>query len=73
MLVYLNDGYDGGETVFLKTGLKVKGGTATPCCSATPMRRGRPDPDAQHAGLPVRAGRKLIASRWIHERRFGPL
>jgi prolyl 4-hydroxylase len=28
------------------------------------------DPNAAHAGLPVRAGEKLIASRWIREREF---
>lgn len=73
MLVYLNDGYEGGETLFLKTGLKVKGAIGDALLFRNADKLGRPDPDSQHAGLPVLAGQKLIASRWIHEKRFGPL
>lgn len=73
MLVYLNDGYEGGETIFLKTGLRVKGALGDALLFRNADARGRPDPNAQHAGLPVLAGEKLIASRWIHEKRFGPL
>ena len=73
MLVYLNDAYEGGETVFLKTGLRVKGAIGDAVLFRNADSDGRPDPDAQHAGLPVKAGLKLIASRWIHEKRFGPL
>jgi len=73
MLVYLNDAYEGGETIFLKTGLRVKGAIGDALLFRNADQQGRPDPDAQHAGLPVSAGQKLIASRWIHEKRFGPL
>jgi prolyl 4-hydroxylase len=73
MLVYLNDAYEGGETMFLKTGLAVKGAIGDALLFRNADRQGRPDPDARHAGLPVRSGEKLIASRWIHEKRFGPL
>ena len=73
MLVYLNDAYEGGETIFLKTGLRVKGAVGDALLFRNADPQGHPDPDAHHAGLPVRAGQKLIASRWIHEKRFGPL
>ena len=73
MLVYLNDQFDGGETLFLSTGLKVKGGVGDALLFRNADADGRPDPMAQHAGLPVTAGEKLLASRWIHEKRFGPL
>ncbi len=73
MLVYLNDGYEGGETLFLSTGLKVKGRVGDAILFRNADAQGRPDPLAQHAGLPVTAGEKLLASRWIHEKRFGPL
>jgi prolyl 4-hydroxylase len=73
MLVYLNDGFEGGETKFLKTGLSVKGDIGDALLFRNADKQGRPDPNALHAGLPVRAGQKLIASRWIHEKRFGPL
>jgi prolyl 4-hydroxylase len=71
-LVYLNDDYEGGETLFVKTGLKVKGrkGDALVFRSATP--EGAFDPLSEHAGLPVRSGTKFLASRWIHERRYAP-
>lgn len=73
MLVYLSDRYEGGETLFLSTGLKVKGEIGDALLFRNADAQGRPDPLAQHAGLPVTAGEKLLASRWIHENRFGPL
>jgi len=71
-LVYLNDDYEGGETLFVKTGLKVKGrkGDVLVFRSATPD--GSFDPLSEHAGLPVRSGTKFLASRWIHARRYAP-
>jgi prolyl 4-hydroxylase len=65
VLVYLNEGYQGGETCFVKTGLKVKGrkGDALVFRNSGPDRRA--DPMSEHAGLPVTSGAKLLASRWI--------
>jgi prolyl 4-hydroxylase len=72
VLVYLNHDYQGGETCFVKTGLKVKGkkGDALVFRSALPDRR--LDPLSEHAGLPVSSGTKLLASRWIREKRWAP-
>ncbi len=71
-LVYLNHDYKGGETCFIRTGLKVKGrkGDALVFHSALPDRN--PDPMSEHAGLPVTSGTKYLASRWIRERRWVP-
>jgi prolyl 4-hydroxylase len=71
-LVYLNDDYRGGETLFVKTGLKVKGrkGDVLVFRSATPD--GGFDPMSEHAGLPVVSGTKFLASRWIHAHRYAP-
>jgi len=71
-LIYLNDDYQGGETLFVKTGLEVKGrkGDALIFRSATPDRE--LDPLSEHAGLPVTGGVKLLASRWIREKRWAP-
>lgn len=71
-LVYLNEDYEGGETLFVQTGLKVKGrtGDAIVFRNATPDRRS--DPMAEHEGLPVTRGVKYLASRWIREARWQP-
>jgi prolyl 4-hydroxylase len=70
MIVWLNDGYEGGETMFLKTGAKLKGKTGDALLFANILRGGSRDPDSAHAGLPVTGGEKLIASRWIRARPF---
>jgi prolyl 4-hydroxylase len=68
MLVYLNDGYDGGETQFLPEGPIVRGAKGDAILFRNVDAAGRPDPASRHAGLPVTTGRKLIASRWIRAR-----
>jgi len=70
MLVYLNEDYEGGETLFLKTGLSFKGGKGDALMFRNALPDGRADEQAQHAGLPVARGEKLIASRWIRARPF---
>jgi prolyl 4-hydroxylase len=72
MLVYLNDAYTGGETLFLKSGLKVRGNTGDALLFRNASDDGTPDMDSLHAGLPVLSGEKLLASRWIRQRPFGP-
>ena len=67
-LVYLNDDFDGGETAFVKTGLKFKGATGDGILFRNAADDGTPDLNAEHAGLPVTRGTKLIASRWIRAR-----
>lgn len=71
-LVYLNDDYEGGETEFIATGLKVRGRKGDGLLFRNADLSGAPDPNSQHAGLPVIAGEKYLASRWIRERRFTP-
>lgn len=71
-LVYLNDDYEGGETEFIATGLKVRGQKGDGLLFRNADLSGSPDPNSQHAGLPVTAGEKYLASRWIRERRFTP-
>jgi prolyl 4-hydroxylase len=70
VLVYLNRGYEGGETRFVRTGLTFKGEPGDALLFWNVDREGRPDPLAAHAGLPVRSGEKLIASRWIRAAPF---
>jgi len=67
-LVYLNEDFEGGETQFLATGLKVKGGKGDGLLFRNADDSGRSDPNAQHAGLPPTSGEKFLASRWIRQR-----
>ena len=70
MLVWLNEGFGGGETAFPVAGLALKGGIGDAILFRNTRADGRRDPAAAHAGLPVASGEKLIASRWIRERRY---
>jgi prolyl 4-hydroxylase len=70
ILVWLNDGYEGGETDFPTPGLRLKGRPGDAILFRNTGPDGRPDPAAGHSGLPVAAGEKLIASRWIRQRPF---
>lgn len=73
MLVYLNEDYTGGETEFLATGKRYLGKTGDGLLFRNAdLVSGHPDPDSRHAGLPVTSGRKLIASRWIRQKPYGP-
>lgn len=67
-LVYLNDDYEGGETEFLATGLKIKGAKGDGLLFRNADAAANPDPKAKHAGLPVTSGEKYLASRWIRAR-----
>ena len=68
VLVWLNDGYAGGETRFLEADLTVQGRRGDALLFVNVDEEGRPDPRAVHAGLPVTKGVKLLASRWIRSR-----
>jgi prolyl 4-hydroxylase len=65
VLVYLNDDYEGGETAFPAADLKVRGRAGDGLLFRNASPDGTPNPRSLHAGLPVTAGAKLIASRWI--------
>jgi len=70
MLVWLNEDYEGGETHFPTPALKLKGRVGDAILFRNAGPDGRRDPASGHAGLPVTAGEKLIASRWIRARPF---
>jgi prolyl 4-hydroxylase len=67
LLVYLSDDHEGGETHFIRVGLTVSARRGDGLLFANALPDGRPDPMSEHAGLPVRAGVKLLASRWIRQ------
>jgi prolyl 4-hydroxylase len=67
MLLYLNEGYVGGETRFLPSNITVRGKRGDGLLFRNLLPSGRPDPAAQHAGLPVQRGTKWLATRWIRQ------
>lgn len=71
-LIYLNDGYRGGETSFVRTGLTIKGRAGDVVLFNNEGVDGGPNPLSQHAGLPVTKGQKYLATRWIREARWIP-
>jgi prolyl 4-hydroxylase len=71
-LVYLNQEYKGGETHFVKTGLKVQGRKGDALIFRNAAEDRTPDPMSEHAGMPVTGGTKYLASRWIREKRWTP-
>lgn len=71
-LIYLNDDYQGGETSFVKTELKVRGRKGDAIVFVSSLPDGNLDPLSEHAGLPVTSGTKYLASRWIREQRHVP-
>jgi prolyl 4-hydroxylase len=72
MLVWLNEGYEGGETWFPRPKLALKGQPGDALLFRNADEDGRRDMGSAHAGLPVKAGEKLIASRWIRAERYVP-
>ena len=70
-LLYLNDGFDGGELDFPKSGVKFKGVKGDAIYFAHVDAAGKPDPLSLHAGLTITQGEKWVLSQWIHDRPFG--
>ncbi|PWE17468.1 hypothetical protein DDZ18_07260 [Marinicauda salina] len=67
-LVKLNEEYEGGETVFPRLDVAWTGGRGDALTFMNADADGAPDPMSLHAGEPVRAGMKVLASLWMRER-----
>jgi hypothetical protein len=68
VLVYLNDDLEGGETEFLRLGLKHRGRKGDALMFRNVDAQGRPDPRTLHAGTPPTRGEKWVLSVWILDR-----
>ena len=68
-LMWLNDGYEGGDLVFPKADFRHRGKKGDGNFFAR-QRDGKPDKMSLHAALPVTKGEKYILSQWIHDRAF---
>ncbi len=71
-IAYCNAGYEGGETHFPRLDLTVRGEEGDLLLFANTDGDGGSDKRSEHAGLPVSAGTKWIATRWIRQRRYHP-
>ena len=71
-LAYLNHDYRGGETAFVKTGLKVKGRKGDVVIFRNTVDDRALDTMSEHCGMPVSSGVKFLASRWIRAGRMCP-
>jgi len=67
-LIYLNDGYSGGETSFPAIRLNYRAKTGDALFFANVTRDGNPDPQTLHAGLPPTSGEKWVFSQWIRDK-----
>lgn len=70
ILVTLNDGFSGGATTFTKTGLALKPGPGEAIVFRNVSEEDEPDPLTLHAGCPVTAGTKWLASKWMRRGRY---
>lgn len=66
-LIYLNDGFEGGETEFPLLGISHKGAKGDGLLFANTDVDGRPDESTMHTGLPPTSGEKWVFSQWIRE------
>ena len=70
LLIYLNDGFEGGETHFPLTGLRFKGRKGDALLFHNVLPGGAPDPITLHAGLAPARGEKWLFSQWIRDKRL---
>ena len=68
LLVYLNDGFEGGETDFPQLGLRFRGSKGEALMFSNVLADGSPDRRMRHAGLPPTAGEKWLFSQWVRDR-----
>jgi len=72
LVAYLNDPEAGGETVFPEAGISVAPRQGSALYFEYCNGAGQLDPLSLHAALPVLAGEKWVATRWMRERPFRP-
>jgi len=64
-LLYLNEGFQGGETEFPLIGIRCKGNKGDAVCFWNVKPDGSPDRQTLHAGLPPTSGEKWLLSQWV--------
>jgi len=70
IVTYLNEDFDGAETLFPDAGVKFRGETGDAIAFVNVLRDGSPDYHTRHCGLPPTRGRKWVFSQWIRNKPF---
>lgn len=70
VILYLNDVERGGDTIFPEAGLSIHPRKGCGLYFEYVNELGQVDPSTLHAGTPVEAGEKWIATKWIRRGRF---
>lgn len=70
VLIYLNEGYQGGSTNFVRAGFAHKGDIGDAIIFNNVLEDGEIDEQSLHESTPVSEGVKWIASKWIRERTY---
>lgn len=70
VLIYLNDGYEGGSTSFVRAGFAHKGSVGDAIVFENVLGDGEIDEQSLHESTPVTTGVKWIASKWIREKSY---
>ena len=70
VVTYLNDDFDGAETVFPDLDIKFRGSPGDAVYFANVLTDGSPDYLTSHSALPPTRGRKWVLSQWIRAKPF---
>ena len=70
VVTYLNDDFDGAETVFPDLDIKFRGSPGDAVYFANVLLDGSPDYLTSHSALPPTRGRKWVLSQWIRAKPF---
>ncbi|MFT3810458.1 MAG: 2OG-Fe(II) oxygenase [Micropepsaceae bacterium] len=68
LVVYLNEGYEGGETVFPRVGWRFKGKRGDALMWDNVDAAGEIDIRSQHEGTPPRSSEKFVLSKWMRSK-----
>jgi hypothetical protein len=68
--VYLNEVEAGGDTAFPELGLRIAPVPGRALVFENLTAGGKPEPRSLHAGLPVEAGEKWLATLWVRQGRY---
>lgn len=71
IVIYLNEGFEGGETAFTKINLKIKPEVGKLLIWENVHSNRKLNTDSLHASLPVIKGTKYVLITWLREAPFG--